>query len=345
MSEEIKGEFDYELLADDSVEFEVGGSGISDRLVGGRVRFGEWMVSNGHINDDDLEKALLAQGSGGGQLGEVLQRLGVLSEGEVIRLLSEYLSIEFISLKDVSKIDMEVARGLGESISRRFNVLGIGVSDGRVVLAMADPLDIVAIDTVALKMKCEVRAAICLSSELVKARESVYHGSYIEEEHIRNLVEMETDKGEDVLGLAEDNVVEGLAGADGAWEADADKAPVIRFVNLLLSQAVKSAASDIHIEPQEKTLNIRMRIDGILCDMVPPPRSMRSAVITRIKIISQMNIAERRLPQDGRFKIKSAGRDIDIRVSVVPVIYGEKVVMRILDKTTVNHDVLFFGFC
>ena len=140
MSKEINSEFDCGQL-DDSVGIDVAGSSMSDRVFAGRVRFGEWMVGNGHITNDVLDKALIDQSSGGGQLGEVLQRLGVLSEGEVIRLLSEYLSIEFISLKDVSKIDMEVARGLGESISRRFNVLGIGVSDGRVVLAMVDPLD------------------------------------------------------------------------------------------------------------------------------------------------------------------------------------------------------------
>jgi type IV pilus assembly protein PilB len=343
MSEEIKSDFDYQLLDADAVEIDAAGS-ASDRVFEGKIRFGEWMVKNGHIKSEDVDKALLDQNTGGGQLGEVLQRLGVLSESEVISLLSEYLCIDFISLKDVTNIDMEVARGLGESISRRFNVLGVGISDGRLLLAMVDPLDIVALDTVALKMKCEVKAAICLSSDLAKARESVYHGSYIEEEHIRNLVETEMDKDNQVLDIGQDDAIEGLTGDDEAGEVDADQAPVIRFVNLLLSQAVKSRASDIHVEPQEQTMNIRMRIDGVLCDMVPPPRSMHSAVVTRIKIISQMNIAERRLPQDGRFRIKAAKRDIDVRVSAVPVIYGEKIVMRILDKTAVNHDIKSIGF-
>lgn len=344
MSVESGSEFDYDPGGNNSVGFKVGGGNIHDHLFNGKVRFGEWMVSNGYLKSSDLDSALLEQNAEGGQLGQVLQRIGILSEVEVIRLLSEYLSIEYVSLKDVSKIDMEVARAIPESISRRFNVLGVGVTDGRVLLAMADPLDIVALDTVALKMKCEVKAAICLLSELDKARESIYHGSYIEEEHIRNLVETETDKNAEVMELDGDNVIEGLTGGEGTGSVDADQPPVIRFVNLLLSQAVKSGASDIHIEPQEKTMNIRMRIDGVLCDMVPPPRSMHSAVITRIKIISQMNIAERRLPQDGRFRIKAACRDIDVRVSVVPVIYGEKVVMRILDKTAVNHDIEAIGF-
>jgi len=119
---------------------------------------------------------------------------------------------------------------------------------------------------------------------------------------------------------------------------------VIRFVDLLLRQAVKSRASDIHVEPQELTMTIRMRIDGVLQDMVPPPRKMQAAIATRIKILSKMDIAERRLPQDGRFKIKAPGRDIDVRVSVIPTIYGEKVVMRILDSSAVNHNLDQLGF-
>ncbi|MCF7956262.1 MAG: Flp pilus assembly complex ATPase component TadA [Phycisphaerae bacterium] len=344
MSAESSSEFDYDLPGNNLVGIELDGSNIHDHLFNGKVRFGEWMVSNGYIKSSDLDNALLEKNSEGEQLGQVLQRLGILSEVEIVRLLSEYLSIEYVSLNDISKIDMKVARGIPESISRRFNVLGMGISEGRVLLAMADPLDIVALDTVAMKLKCDVKATICLSSELAKARESVYHGSYIEEEHIRNLVETETDKNAKLMELYGDNVIEGITGEEGGGAVDADEAPVIRFVNLLLSQAVKSGASDIHIEPQEKTMNIRMRIDGVLCDMVPPPKSMHSAVITRIKIISQMNIAERRLPQDGRFRIKAARRDIDVRVSVVPVIYGEKVVMRILDKAAVNHDIDAIGF-
>ena len=124
----------------------------------------------------------------------------------------------------------------------------------------------------------------------------------------------------------------------------AGKAPVIRFVDLLLSQAVKSRASDIHIEPQDKSMDIRMRVDGILTETVPPPRKMQAAVLARVKILSQMNIAERRLPQDGRFKIKAPGRDIDVRVSSIPVIYGEKIVMRILDSTAVDHNIDRLGF-
>jgi type II secretory ATPase GspE/PulE/Tfp pilus assembly ATPase PilB-like protein len=139
--------------------------------------------------------------------------------------------------------------------------------------------------------------------------------------------------------IAEADITENDSGEEAAG-----KAPVIKFVDLLLSHAVKSRASDIHIEPQDKSMTIRMRIDGILTEMVPPPRRMQAAILARVKILSQMNIAERRLPQDGRFKIKAPGRDIDVRVSSIPTIYGEKIVMRILDSKAIDHNLDRLGF-
>jgi len=169
----------------------------------------------------------------------------------------------------------------------------------------------------------------------------IYHGSDVEEQRLRDLVE--TEVGE------EDQKIESILETDSTEpvitsEEEATQAPVIRFVDLLLSQAVKSRASDIHIEPQENSMVIRMRIDGVLRDMVPPARKMQAAVVTRIKILADMDIAEHRLPQDGRLKIKASGRDIDVRVSLIPIIYGEKVVMRILDAAAVNHDIAQLGF-
>jgi type IV pilus assembly protein PilB len=152
----------------------------------------------------------------------------------------------------------------------------------------------------------------------------VYHGSEVEEQRLRDLVEFEVSTEEN----AEEGPAGDIAEADISGEEAALKAPVIRFVDLLLSQAVKSRASDIHVEPQERSMTIRMRIDGALRDMVPPAPSMQAAVTTRLKILAKMDIAERRLPQDGRFKIKAPGRDIDVRVSVIPIIYGEKTILR-----------------
>jgi type IV pilus assembly protein PilB len=169
----------------------------------------------------------------------------------------------------------------------------------------------------------------------------IYHGSDVEEQRLREIAET---VDVDMLTIEKESNGESATEADISVEVEATKAPVIQFVDLLLSQSVKSRASDIHIEPMEKSMSIRMRVDGLLREMIPPARKMQMAVTTRVKILSKMDIAERRLPQDGRFKIKAPGRDIDVRVSVLPTIYGEKVVMRLLDKAAVNHNIDTIGF-
>jgi type IV pilus assembly protein PilB len=304
--------------------------------------FGESLVSKGLITHRELIEALNEQRDRGGRLGEVLLRLKMLSDEDVTSALAEHLSMDYIRFDDVAKINMNVARILPENIAKRFCLVAIGEIDNKVIVAMADPLNVIAIDTISLKIKRQIKVVLSSPQEIRRAIEVIYHGSDVEEQRLRDLVELEISEGEqDTEGLKEDvDISEGYI----STEVAATKAPVIRFVDLLLSQAVKSRASDIHIEPQEHSMIIRMRIDGVLRDMVPPARKMQAAVIARIKILSQMDIAERRLPQDGRFKIKASGREIDVRVSVIPTIYGEKVVMRILDASAVNHDLNQLGF-
>jgi type IV pilus assembly protein PilB len=248
--------------------------------------------------------------------------------------------MERVCLDDVSEIDMNVARTIPEGIAKRFSLVAIGQTDEKVIVAMADPLDVVAKDTIALRIRHPIKAVVSSPREVRQAIEMIYHGSEVEEQRLRDLVEVEVSTEQGRQG----SLVEGTADADISSEEAANKAPVIRFVDLLLRQAVKSRASDIHIEPQENSMIIRMRVDGALRDMVPPPRRMQAAATTRVKILAKMDIAERRLPQDGRFKIKAPGRDIDVRVSVIPTIYGEKVVMRILDAAAVNHNLDQLGF-
>ncbi len=305
--------------------------------------FGELLVSKGLLTREELEKVLNEQRKEGGRLGEVLLRLEKLNHEDVTLALAEHLSLEYIHLDDtnkINKIDMDIARVLPEGIAKRFCLVAVGEADNKVVVVMADPLNVIAIDTVTLKMKRQIKPAISSPREIRRAIELVYHGSDVEEQQLRTLVEGEIDEERNIEG---DILSEEAVDPDGSGEEDANKAPVIRFVDLLLSQAVKSRASDIHIEPQENTTMVRMRIDGMLRDMVPPAKKMQAAVIARIKIISRMDIAERRLPQDGRFKMKTSGRSIDVRVSVIPTIYGEKVVMRILDASAVKHDLAQLG--
>ena len=301
--------------------------------------FGELLVSKGLLTREELENVLSEQSKKGGRLGEILLRLEKLNHEDVTLALAEHLSMEYIRLDDANKADrinMEVARRLPESIAKRFCLVAINEVSDKVIIAMADPLNVVALDTVMLKLKRQIKPAISSPREIHRAIELIYHGSDVEEQQLRNLVEGEGD--EDSI-LSEEDEESDIGGG----EEDANKAPVIRFVDLLMSQAVKSRASDVHIEPQENSMIVRMRIDGVLRDMVPPAKKMQAAVIARIKIIARMNIAERRLPQDGRFKMKTSGRYIDVRVSVIPTIYGEKVVMRILDATAVKHDLEQLG--
>jgi len=312
----------------------------STRKAKTEVLFGEFLVSKNLISRDTLTRALDEQRENGGRLGEVLLRLKTLSDEQVTLALAEHLSLEYVRFDDISGVDMKVARILPESIAKRFCLVAVGEADNKITIAMADPLDVIAIDTIAPRIKRQIKVVISSHQKIRQAIEMIYHGSEAEEERIRDLVKNEVDKEDAPLELPEENIAE----EDISEEAAASEAPVVRFVDLLLSQAAKSRASDIHIEPQEHSMSIRMRIDGALRDMIPPTEKMQAAIVTRIKILSKMDIAERRLPQDGRFKIKASGRNIDIRVSTIPTIYGEKMVMRILDASATSHNIDQLGF-
>jgi len=306
---------------------------------GQRLPFGEWLVGKNQLTHRQLHEVLSEQQQNGGRLGQVLCKLKMLDDESVTRSLAEFLGLEYMSLHNPAEIEMDVAREIPERIAKRFCLIGINQVDDHIVVAMADPLNIVAIDTVRFRTRRKVKAVISSPRNIKDAIDLIYHGSHVAEQRLRDLVELELSTGE------EDIRDEELLEADIRYEeAAASKAPVIHFVDLLLGQAVKRKSSDIHLEPQEKTMIVRMRIDGILRETVPPPRKMQAAVITRVKLLSGMNIAERRLPQDGRFKIRAPGRDIDVRTSALPTIYGEKVVMRILDKEAVSHDLDLLGF-
>ncbi len=316
-------------------------SGISQTEAG--LLFGELLVSKGLLTEEQLQDVLSKQPELGGRLGEVLLALQMLDEKDVTAALAEHFAMEYIHFDDTTKmniVDMDIARMVPESIARRFCLVAVCEEDHNIVVAMADPLNVVAVDTVTLKLKRSIRPAISSPREIQRAIELIYHGSDVEEQQLRNLVEIETEN----QNLHDDDVLlEDIAEPEASGEDAANKAPVIRFVDLLMSQAVKCRASDIHIEPQEKSTVVRMRVDGVLRDMVPPAKKMQAAVIARIKIVSRMDIAERRLPQDGRFKMQISGKAIDVRVSTIPTIYGEKVVMRILDATAVKHDIEQLG--
>ncbi len=300
--------------------------------------FGDWLLQQDCITLEQLDAALADQKKNGGRIGQSVVRLKVLSDGELTKQLAEYLDFDYISLADFSVFDKDVARRVPENIAKRFGVLAVEETPEHIVVAMSDPLDVIAVDTVSVKLKRPIKMVLASDNEVHRAIDFVYHGTDVEEQQLRDLVELE-------ISSDEDDLLENALAMDISSTVEAEDAPVVRFVDLMLSQAIKSRASDIHVEPQEKSMSIRMRIDGILMEMVPPARKMQAAVLARIKILSEMDIAERRLPQDGRFRIKRGGgkEDIDVRVSSLPTIYGEKIVMRILDKGAVEHSLSMLG--
>jgi len=307
----------------------------------GPMLFGQFLLAKGLISKDTLTSALVYQSQEGGRLGEILTRQGVLDDRVVLQALAEHLQMAYTDLNDMTKIDRTTARKLPEGIARRFCVLPIAVQEGRVRVVMADPVDVVAIDTVMLRLKQRIEPVLSSRARIAQAIETVFHGSDMEEQRLKDLIR-EEDRDE----VLEDTVITvgGESSVAVAGEEGVNDAPVVRFVDLMLRQAVKSQASDIHIEPQDQDMLIRMRVDGKLRHMVPPPKKMQTAVVARIKILSKMNIAERRLPQDGRMKIQVSQRDIDVRVSAIPTIYGEKIVMLILDAEATCHDLDHLGF-
>jgi type IV pilus assembly protein PilB len=302
------------------------------------IPFGEWLVEQDALKQEQIQQALEIQQKEGGRLGEILLRLKLLSDTELTKLLGKFLDIESTDLEDLNVIDTDVARKIPENIAKRLELVALYQQDEHVVVAMADPLNIVAIDTITVKLKRQIKPVIAPPRKIKQVIDFVYHGGDMDQQRMKDIVDLQVQAEDLTLAKMEEETGENIT------EADARDAPVIRFVDLMLSHAIKSRASDIHIEPQEKTMFLRMRVDGILCDMVPPNRKMQPAVTARLKILAEMDIAEKRLPQDGRFRIRTGkDADIDIRVSSLPTIYGEKIVMRILDKAAINHSLDALG--
>ncbi|MFC1576299.1 GspE/PulE family protein [Candidatus Omnitrophota bacterium] len=291
---------------------------------------GEELVKAGILTPEQLKFALGEQnkleGKAKERLGEVIIRCGLVEEETMVRFLGKHIGIPYMSLRDVREVDSQALRLIPERMARNFRVIPMRVEDDKLHLAMANPFDVIALDTIRAKTGYEIVRWFSLSAEVEEAVKKFYQKSAIEESihEFVSLKEEEAKKVESAAGVASINYKQ--------MEIEAGKTPVIEYVNKLMEDAAREGASDIHIEPQEKALSVRYRVDGLLRDGVPPPKEMESSIITRVKLVAGMDIAERRLPQDGRFKFEYKSRDIDVRVASNPIIYGEKLVMRLLDK-------------
>ena len=289
------------------------------------MRLGEMLIERRLIEPEDLEKALEIQRERGGKIGRILTDLGFVAMRDVLAALSEQLSLPLVSIQDPPPATPET-EGLAPRFMRQCRFLPVAMQDSTLTIAMADPLDFETLTAVRGFTGLKVQPVLASEQEILDAIDKYY--------------------GEEEKAPAQTGGDEAEAGEDLEHLRDmASEAPVIRLVNAMIAQAVEKRASDIHIEPFEKEFRVRYRVDGVLYNQEPPPRELKAAIISRVKLMAKLNIAERRLPQDGRIKIKILGREIDLRVSTLPTLYGESVVMRLLDRSAGEfYDLTRLGF-
>ena len=303
---------------------------------------GELLVKEGLINASQLEKAISVQRQEGGRLGEILVRLGFVKEDQVVSALGKQLNIPYFSLGTgmlKPAMDQGLERLISEDFAFKNSILPLSRTLRSITVAMADPLDLILIDNLRKVTGCEINPVIATKSDITKAIEDFYGKSAM----LREAVEAsyEISAFEQPSGGAE--ATESELSLDKLI-ARAEEAPVVKLVDLIIRQAIEERASDIHIEPFKDKISLRYRIDGRLYEIPPPARHLHLPIISRIKILAKLDIAEKRLPQDGAFLVKIEERPIDIRVSSIPTIYGEKIVLRILDRSQVVLDLNQSGF-
>jgi len=298
------------------------------------VRLGELLVSKGLITAKQLEDALQEQKISGNKLGSSLVKLGLITEKNLVSFLSRHFGVPAIDLSE-AQIDPEVIKMIPPDVVFKYQVIPIKRIGSTLRVAMNDPSNILAIDDIKFLTSCHVEVFVSTESAIKAAVDKFYDSS---------------ESLADIMGSMDD--AEKMELLEESDEVDirelqqaSEDAPVIKLVNLILNEAIKRKASDIHLEPYEKVFRVRFRTDGVLQEFMKPPMKLKNAIISRAKIMAKLDIAERRLPQDGRIKMKfGKDKEMDFRVSVLPTLYGEKVVMRLLDKSNLQLDMTKLGF-
>ena len=302
-------------------------------------RLGDLLVADGLLTPAQLQKALGEQKGSTEKLGSVLIKLGFINEEQLIGFLSRQYGVPSITLAQL-EIDPAVLRLVPAPIAKKYEVIPVRKMGSSLAVAMADPTNVFALDDIAFMTNLQVLPLVASQSAIRKSIDRHYESKT---EAIASVMQdMSTD-------IANVEVVEG--DEEGSTTVDifelkesADEAPVVKLVNMVLVDAIQKGASDVHFETYEKVFRIRFRMDGVLHEMLAPPKRLEAAILSRIKIMSNLDIAERRLPQDGRIKLKYNSREIDFRVSTLPTIFGEKAVLRILDKDALQLDLTKLGF-
>src|SRR5450432_1030960 len=296
-------------------------------------RLGELLVREKLISLQQLRQAQDEQKRTGQNLGATLAKLGYISDGEITNFLSSQYRVPAVNLEEY-EIDQEVLKLVSRDVCDKHKIIPVSRAGSSLIMAMADPTNLHAIDDIKFLTGFNVEPVVASETAIQAAVEQYYQSGPSYDEVMAGFDEEEIAFGDSDEEL---NLME--------LEKASEDAPVVRLVNMILLNAIKKGASDIHVEPYEKKLRIRYRIDGVLIDEMSPPLKLKNAIASRLKIMSQLDIAERRLPQDGRIKLKlGKGREMDFRVSVLPTLWGEKIVMRLLDKSNLQLDMRKLGF-
>ncbi len=300
-------------------------------------RLGELLVREELITPVQLRRAVEEQRSTGSRLGHALTNLGYVDENELIQFLAQQYGVPSINVSDF-EIDAEVLKLVPKEVATRHQVLPVSKAGNTLIIAMADPSNIYAVDDLSFITGHNIEVVVASETGIAEALEKYYTSAVSFDDLVLDFVDEEDEEFEIADEFEEDiNVLD--------LEKSAGDAPVVKLVNLILLDAIRKNASDIHVEPYERQLRIRYRIDGVLYEVMKPPVKLKHAITTRIKVMSSLDIAERRLPQDGRIKLKMGrGKEMDFRVSVLPCIWGEKIVMRLLDKSNLQLDMTKLGF-
>ena len=298
-------------------------------------KIGEILIHLGKVNESQVNEALAQQKGSQEKIGQTLIDLNFIEEDDFASAFALQLGAKKADNFLLLEADATVAALIPEDFARTNRVLAVSQNQSMIVVAMEDPEDLVTIDSIKRLTNLNPEPLVAGSSLLEKALDKVYGDIQKTAEVSQTIDDIKIVSGDEgsqeVVDLSPDNASE-------------EDAPIVKLVNLIFKEAIKERATDIHVEPQEKKVIIRIRIDGVLQTIMTPPSTSLSGLVTRIKILSKLNIAEKRLPQDGRFSIKSTTKDIDVRVSILPTVYGEKIVMRLLDKTGFDFNLTSLGF-
>jgi len=300
-------------------------------------RFGDLILAEGLVTQEQFDQALAEQKKTNEKLGEILVRLGLITEEQLVHFLSRQYGIPEVTFPE--KIAAEIIKLIPARIARKYGVLPIGRTIGSVTLAVADPTNLSALDDVAFMTGLKVVPAIASPSVIRKAIASYYEQAPSTMADVLSEVEAEATDLELIEGQETSPQVD-----LNELRSSADQVPVVRLVNSILLDAVRRGASDIHMDPGEGSFRVRFRVDGLLHEVMTPPKRVEPAVVSRLKIMSNLDIAERRLPQDGRIKLRQSGREVDFRVSILPSLFGESVTLRLLDKQALRVDMTQLGF-